>query len=721
SQDGIVWTKQYGDVALYGFSDVVYGAGMFVAVGNDGLIVTSFDGANGVERDSGTSKPLNAVAYGNGVFVAAGDDGTICTSADGIHWQVRNSMTSEDIGGVGFGGNTFVVVGEDGFIATSTDGATWTRRTSGSTKNLTDISYGDGAYAVVGRSTAQSNGVILVSTDAINWYLQTPSAEVYNLNSVVYHTDRFIAVGDDGCVLTGVPPEVGDTIPPTPNPPVWSQPPTSLGASSITMTCGAAFDVNDVEYYFDEISGNPGGTDSGWQNSRSYTDYGLQAGTTYEYRVRVRDKSPNNNATSYSETRSATPVVPIQPILSVNPTSLFDSVVQGNVGDIINFNVWNSGNGTLNYTVAHDSAWLIVSPVNGSSTGESDTIGVRCNAISLTQGGYTGTVTVTASGATGSPRSVYVYLTVEAPPQVATPKIEGSTTGTYTDTVPYHMAAVTCSTPESIIRYTLDGTTPTTSSDAWSDGMHLWIDTPCTVKAKAWRTGWQASEVAVRTFVIRVAGFRVFSTGDNGYGQLGVGDTDDRTTFARVRSLANAVAVTAGAETSFAVLDDGTARAWGGDWYGQLGTWGETDDQPEPVQVSFLSNAEQISLATGWGGTEVVCRRTNGTVAGWGRNAFYELGLGDTEPRETPVTVGGLDDVVDVALIVDGGYAVLENGNVKAWGNNDVGQLALGENDTRPQPVHHPALASVQCISANGNHALALCQDGSCWAWGSNT
>jgi hypothetical protein len=56
----------------------------------------------------------------------------------------------------------------------------------------------------------------------------------------------------------------------------------------------------DVQYYFDETSGAPGGSDSGWQSSNTYTDTGLTAGQQYTYNVRTRDPSGNESAPSVS-------------------------------------------------------------------------------------------------------------------------------------------------------------------------------------------------------------------------------------------------------------------------------------------------------------------------------------------------------------------------------------------------------------------------------------
>ncbi len=90
-----------------------------------------------------------------------------------------------------------------------------------------------------------------------------------------------------------------DTTPPTPNPGTFSTVPSSTGETSITMTATAATDASPpVEYDFDETTGNPGGSDSPWQSSRTYNDTGLSAGTQYCYRTRSRDSVGNTGSWS---------------------------------------------------------------------------------------------------------------------------------------------------------------------------------------------------------------------------------------------------------------------------------------------------------------------------------------------------------------------------------------------------------------------------------------
>ena len=97
-----------------------------------------------------------------------------------------------------------------------------------------------------------------------------------------------------------------DTDAPIPDPMTWATQPYAIGSSSISMTATTASDDSGVEYYFEEVSGNSGGSDSGWQNSATYTDTGLSASTQYTYRIKARDKSSNQNETGWSSSLTAT-------------------------------------------------------------------------------------------------------------------------------------------------------------------------------------------------------------------------------------------------------------------------------------------------------------------------------------------------------------------------------------------------------------------------------
>jgi len=104
------------------------------------------------------------------------------------------------------------------------------------------------------------------------------------------------------------------------------------------------------------------------------------------------------------------------PVLSVTPTSLSFSAIQAGANPASSsVSVSNTGGGTLSFTASSDQSWLSVSPASGTAPA---TLQVSAAVGSLTAGTYTGHVTVTASGAQGSPATVTVTFTVGSPPPV---------------------------------------------------------------------------------------------------------------------------------------------------------------------------------------------------------------------------------------------------------------------------------------------------------------
>ncbi|MHC4645796.1 MAG: Calx-beta domain-containing protein [Planctomycetota bacterium] len=95
-----------------------------------------------------------------------------------------------------------------------------------------------------------------------------------------------------------------DTTAPSPDPMTWQTAPYATSSSSISMTATTATDISGVEYYFGCVA--DANHDSGWQDSATYQDTGLDPNTQYTYRVQVRDKSVNQNATGWSTQESAT-------------------------------------------------------------------------------------------------------------------------------------------------------------------------------------------------------------------------------------------------------------------------------------------------------------------------------------------------------------------------------------------------------------------------------
>jgi len=92
-----------------------------------------------------------------------------------------------------------------------------------------------------------------------------------------------------------------DGTPPVPDVATFSLKPARVGPTMITMRANPGLDARGyVEYFFEETSGGPGGSSSGWQFSPRYLDTDLVVGETYSYRVKMRDLAGNEGSFSPS-------------------------------------------------------------------------------------------------------------------------------------------------------------------------------------------------------------------------------------------------------------------------------------------------------------------------------------------------------------------------------------------------------------------------------------
>jgi uncharacterized protein (TIGR03437 family) len=105
-------------------------------------------------------------------------------------------------------------------------------------------------------------------------------------------------------------------------------------------------------------------------------------------------------------------------IIAVSPATLaFSYTTGGTVPAASSIQITNSGSGTLAWTATASAAWLTVSPASGTAP---STLSVSVSPVGLSPGTYTGNVAISASGASNTPFSIGVTLTVtQAAPALA--------------------------------------------------------------------------------------------------------------------------------------------------------------------------------------------------------------------------------------------------------------------------------------------------------------
>lgn len=235
---------------------------------------------------------------------------------------------------------------------------------------------------------------------------------------------------------------------------------------------------------------------------------------------------------------------------------------------------------------------------------------------------------------------------------------------------------------------------------------------------------------AVNSSIALGADGRVWVWGDNGAGQLGLGDPaagpesepDHEHRFApeAILGIEGAVAVGRGFRHGLVLGGDGAVLAFGDNASGQLGD-GTVEDRDHPVPVSGLDDVIRVV----GGSQHSAALRGDGTVWMWGRNSNGNLGDGttDDEPHPLPAQVPMLGDIVDLACGRDHTLALDASGRVFTWGLGQSGQLGHGvtgdEADlAAPMPVE--GIEDAVRVFAGGNMSFALRADGTLWGWGQN-
>ena len=124
-----------------------------------------------------------------------------------------------------------------------------------------------------------------------------------------------------------------------------------------------------------------------------------------------------------------------------------------------------------------------------------------------------------------------------------------------------------------------------------------------------------------------------------------------------------------------AAVTSGKAFAWGYNEFGHLGngTHGLGTEKNLPGAVGNLTGVKSVKA----GGDHGLVLKTDGTVRAWGYNYYGQLGNGTSGPgtdKDLPVRVQ-IENVKAIAAGYNHNLALKENGTVWAWGENNYGQL----------------------------------------------
>ncbi|MDR3345618.1 MAG: hypothetical protein LBS73_00430 [Campylobacteraceae bacterium] len=227
---------------------------------------------------------------------------------------------------------------------------------------------------------------------------------------------------------------------------------------------------------------------------------------------------------------------------------------------------------------------------------------------------------------------------------------------------------------------------------------------------------------------------RVWASGVNDDGQLGLGNTNNQTSFQPVTISglspnAKIISISAGSRHSLALDSEGRVWATGYNYYGQLGL-DNTSNQNSFKSVTFKGLTSGIKIASiSAGNLHSLALTSNGRVwaSGW-NNGLLGLGNIIAQASFQPVAIAALSSNAKITSISAGDYHSLiltNNGTVYSAGASGAGQLGLGNvtNQISFQPTLIKGLSSgakIASISAGGGHSLVLDSEGKVYSSGAN-
>ena len=176
--------------------------------------------------------------------------------------------------------------------------------------------------------------------------------------------------------------------------------------------------------------------------------------------------------------------------------------------------------------------------------------------------------------------------------------------------------------------------------------------------------------------------------------------------------------VSAGENYTVALKSDGTMWGWGSNTYGQIGN--SILNERRIPQQEDTNTSDWKNISAGANHTSAI--KQNGSLWSWGLNSSGELGTGNNNSSRTAVRENTNNtDWESVSNGYNHTLALDKNGTLWSWGSNYYGQLGLGTNTNKNTPTRVTSLSNVVSISAGKYFSLAVDENGILWSWGRNS
>ncbi|KAM7180597.1 X-linked retinitis pigmentosa GTPase regulator-like isoform 2-T2 [Macrochelys suwanniensis] len=213
----------------------------------------------------------------------------------------------------------------------------------------------------------------------------------------------------------------------------------------------------------------------------------------------------------------------------------------------------------------------------------------------------------------------------------------------------------------------------------------------------------------------------VYAAGGNSEGQLGLGDTEERSTFHLISFFTNQYKIkqlAAGSYTSAALTEAGQLYVWGDNSEGQIGLAGEAS-VCVPCQVDVGKPVSWVSC--GYYHSALVTR--DGALYTFGEPENGKLGLlpEQLKNNRVPQPVPGISERVNKVACGGGHTVALTETDVYTFGLGQYGQLGHGTfifETSVPKAVDHLKRHKICNIACGENHTAVIADNGVMFTFG---
>jgi alpha-tubulin suppressor-like RCC1 family protein len=215
---------------------------------------------------------------------------------------------------------------------------------------------------------------------------------------------------------------------------------------------------------------------------------------------------------------------------------------------------------------------------------------------------------------------------------------------------------------------------------------------------------------------------KLFCTGSNAFGMLGVGDLNFRTTFTAVDSATDYASISTGASGSYVysncgITTTGVLKCWGYNNYGSVGD-GTTTTRTSPVIIDGSTNYSKVSVGY-YGACGIT---TTGVLKCWGYNNYRQVGDGSTSTRTSPVVVDSGTTYSDVVRGIYSTCGITTSGVLKCWGYNGNGTVGDGTTTNVIVPTEIDAGITYSKLANSMSYTMcAIRTTGALRCWGLGT